>query len=193
MVAIPAWDSRGMLPAIDPLHPTNAERSPYDVKLEDFVLRFGFNPKRWEILEGFLTYRSELHREGIASGFQWLDGSFVEDIETIDRRAPNDIDVVTFYNLPSNISQQQHLGNFQNSVLGRTRQDLKSMYKVDGFPVHLALPPEALVKMTSYWYSMWSHRRNSIWKGFLRIDLAPLADQAALTILRGLQAQGAQP
>ncbi|WP_414651656.1 DUF6932 family protein [Hafnia paralvei] len=33
---------------------------------------------------------------GLAEGFQWVDGSFTENIELIERRTPNDVDVVTF-------------------------------------------------------------------------------------------------
>ncbi|MDA1231040.1 MAG: hypothetical protein O2856_09720 [Planctomycetota bacterium] len=31
------------------------------------------------------------------TGFQWLDGSFLEDIELGDGRPPRDLDVVTVY------------------------------------------------------------------------------------------------
>ncbi|WP_407681941.1 hypothetical protein [Pseudomonas hamedanensis] len=44
-------------------------------------------------------------------------------------------------------------------------------------------PAESLVAMTTYWYSMWSHRRTGQWKGFLRVDLSPVQDEAAKTLL----------
>jgi hypothetical protein len=43
---------------------------------------------------------------------------------------------------------------------------------------------ERLVAQSSYWYSMWSHRRNQAWKGFLQIDLAPSQDVEALAWLQ---------
>ena len=30
-----------------------------------------------------------------------------------------------------------------------------------------------------HWYSVWSHRRSQLWKGYLEIDLAPDKDHEA--------------
>lgn len=38
-------------------------------------------PERITILEGFLRFRQKLNEEGIINGVQWLDGSFIIDIE----------------------------------------------------------------------------------------------------------------
>jgi hypothetical protein len=46
------------------------------------------------------------------------------------------------------------------------------------------MQPENLVQQTSYWYSVWAHRRNHQWKGFLEIDLSPTLDSDATVILR---------
>jgi hypothetical protein len=63
--------------------------------MSDVVLRFGNSPERIAILDGLLSYRLALTTAGMVDGFQWLDGSFTEDVETLQRRSPNDIDVVT--------------------------------------------------------------------------------------------------
>ena len=42
------------------------------------------------LLQGFLNYRKKLHELGLVQGVQWLDGSFVENIEVLESRAPND-------------------------------------------------------------------------------------------------------
>ena len=34
---------------------------------------------------------------GIGSGFQWLDGSFLENVEMTEKRDPGDLDLVTFF------------------------------------------------------------------------------------------------
>lgn len=52
--------------------------------------------ERRELLKGLLEFRSELHRIGLVDGIQWLDGSFIENVEEIEGRHPKDIDVVTF-------------------------------------------------------------------------------------------------
>ncbi|MGK0162473.1 DUF6932 family protein, partial [Pseudomonas mosselii] len=136
------------------------------------------------ILEGYLEHRTELHSMGMDEGFQWLDGSFTENIELIERRAPNDIDVVTF--TPADDIFYEGLSHEQSRLLGLTRDDkayVKGRYKVDFYVQSLSDAPELLVEMTSYWYSMWAHRRSKQWKGFLRIDLNPWQDQAAVDAL----------
>jgi hypothetical protein len=45
------------------------------------------------IIEGLLRLRATLRQAGLDRGFQWVNGSFTEDVETEQRRAPNDIDV----------------------------------------------------------------------------------------------------
>ena len=53
-------------------------------------------------------------------------------------------------------------------------------------------PPEVLVERSAYWYSMWSHRRNQAWKGYLQIDLNPEHDADARERLTQLDGQEAQ-
>ncbi len=45
------------------------------------------------------------------------------------------------------------------------------------------------VKQISYWYSMWSHRRNGQWKGFLQIGLSPDADDVARHLLTQIEVE----
>src|SRR5437867_13022888 len=100
-VPIPPWNPEGLLPAADMANPTSANRAPYPVTLSDVVMRFHTSAERAAILTGFLDYRAALHAAGLTTGFQWLDGSFMEHIEVgARRRPPNDIDVVSFYHLP---------------------------------------------------------------------------------------------
>ncbi|EQM69549.1 hypothetical protein L682_01095 [Aquipseudomonas alcaligenes OT 69] len=95
----------GVLPPIDQLNPASAIRSPYATDVRQLVERFCTSLERCDILSGFLRHRSEIHRIGIVSGLQWLDGSFMEDVELLEGRAPNDIDVVTFAGIPAAILQ----------------------------------------------------------------------------------------
>lgn len=184
-VTIPNWNSIGVIPPIDEQQPTSVERSPYLVSLTDFVLRFGNTQERVSVLNGFLRYRAELHAVGLVSGFQWLDGSFLEHVELLELRHPNDIDVVTFYELP--IGKTQLDLQIQSPALfpatRSAQQSLKSIYHVDAYLEYLGKAPARLVRQSSYWYSMWSHRRNQSWKGYIQIDLAPIEDSAALTAL----------
>lgn len=94
---LPQWNGVGILPPVRPEMPGNSpERSPYRVSPAGFVDRFATSPERMAILDGLLRFRGKLHELGIVSGFQWLDGSFLEQIELLENRHPRDMDVVTF-------------------------------------------------------------------------------------------------
>ncbi len=186
--AIPAWTAEGVLPPIDVAQPVSVERSPYLVSLTDYVLRFGETAERRKVLDGLLRYRAALHAVGLVSGFQWFDGSFLEHVERIEGRPPNDLDVVTFYRLPPGRSQRDLVA--AQSVLFLDLALVKTMYFVDAYHVHLGMAPERLALRSAYWYSVWSHRRNQLWKGFVQVDLAPTEDAAAAATLASFDTGG---
>lgn len=175
-VSIPDWMGNGVLPPIDAINPTSAQRSPYRVSLTDLMLRFATSDPRRKVLDGLLRFRAALHQAGFVEGLQWLDGSFLEDIETIEGRCPNDIDVVTYYRLAE--------GQTQQAVFDRNPEifdhaGTKAKYRVDAYFVSLDSGPEPLIGQSAYWYSVWAHRRDWTWKGYLEIDLASHADEDA--------------
>jgi hypothetical protein len=100
---IPEWTSLGVLP---PISATAFERSPYRTSLTDLILRYATSVARNGILQGLLSFREALHAVGLSSGFQWVDGSFVENIELIENRDPHDVDVVTFFHMPDEQTQE---------------------------------------------------------------------------------------
>lgn len=186
--AIPNWTNRGVLPPVNSLQATSAERSPYRVKLLDVVMQFATSPERCKILRGFLDYRAELHSMALIRGFQWLDGSFSEDVEMLEKRAPKDIDVVSFVHMPAGFAPTQQ----QLDVLDHDQA--KATFLVDSYFVEInLLPPDNLIKQSTYWYSMWSHRRTQEWKGYLEIDLSPAEDAAASAWLNAQMAGGVAP
>lgn len=147
-------------------------RSPYTTDIVSLQKRFSTSNERTQILNGFLRYRKQLHSLGLTTGFQWIDGSFVEDVERTKERPPNDIDVVTFVNMPVDFSQAA-LANAHPELFNPVAT--KSQYSVDAYYLFLGEPIDAShIKRISYWYSMWSHQRDGQWKGFLQIDLAPV-------------------
>lgn len=187
-VAIPNWTNRGVLPPVNALQATSAERSPYKVKLLDVVMRFGTSTERCQILKGFLDYRAALHSMTLTQGFQWLDGSFSENIELLERRAPKDIDVVSFIHTPAGFPAMP----MDPDVLDHDHA--KATYLVDSYFVEInLLPPDNLVRQSTYWYSMWSHRRTQEWKGYLEIDLSPAEDAVASAWLSAQMAGGVAP
>lgn len=186
-VSIPDWNAQGVIPPIDVNDRVSPERSPYQVALPDMILKYGTSPARKKILDGLLRYRAALHSIGLASGFQWIDGSFLEHVELLDDRPPNDIDIVTFYALPSGLTDADLLA--KNAAIFDQIQ-AKATYSVDSYFVGLDDDPISLVRITAYWYSMWSHRRNEAWKGFLEVSLNPRDDAYAMELLRNDAATG---
>jgi len=179
--AIPAWNSAGWLPPVQPGESgSSAARSPYPVDLLDVIERFATSPERVKILDGLLRFRVDLHRAGIVTGFQWLDGSFLEQVEVLEQRPPRDLDVVNFLDL-SKVDQSALA--LQHSALFHHGQ-VKKTYALDAYTIQIGgiLDGES-VKTISYWYSMWSHRRGGQWKGFLQVNLNTKQDSFARELL----------
>ena len=58
----------------------------------------------------------------------------------------------------------------------------------------LGKPTDAFqIRQISYWYSMWSHRRDGVWKGFIQVSLDPTEDILALQTLAAKLAAGTTP
>ena len=180
-----------MLPPINPKKPASWDRSPYRVSLLDLVAQLGGSRERSRILSGLLAFRAILHSAGLVEGFQWLDGSFLEDVETIEHRAPRDIDVVTFFHMPTGQTQTTLLRDWPALFDSRSNKDF---WSVDTYFVELTGDqPEVLIRQATYWYSLWSHRRDGRWKGYLQIDLADIDDQKAKDDLQQLSDQSDPP
>ena len=190
-VAIPGWSPQGTLPPSISATPTTTNPSPYCVSLVDFVLRFGNTEPRQKIVIGFLNFRAALQATGLVNGFQWIDGSFLENIEMLDSRDPHDIDVVTFFHMPDGENQQTLL---QTSPRLFNSEATKEDYLVDAYFVQLNTDiPELLVAQSTYWNSLWSHRRNGQWKGYLQVDLSSTRDQVAKANLDIIVNEEGQP
>ena len=180
--SIPAWNSAGVLPPIRPNAPgSSPDRSPYVVDLAVLFDRFATSPERMAILDGLLRFRADLHAAGITSGFQWLDGSFLEQVEALEGRAPRDMDVVTFLALPQDLDQRS-LAQRHGSLFDQ--KHVKTTYAMDAYFAVLGQPTDQWqVKNITYWYSLWSHRRDRLWKGFVQVDLDQSQDGDARAIL----------
>ena len=176
LVSIPPFDATGVLPPVMGSPTTVSSQSPYRVSLVDVVQRFSGSEERRAILRGFLAYRAALHGAGLTRGFQWLDGSFEEQVELLEGRAPKDIDVVTF------VGCQEGPVTLQAGQLFLADYT-KTQFHVDAYSVNLGLSQEAIVRRATYWYGLFSHRRDRHWKGLLEIDLAPVEDALATKML----------
>lgn len=178
---IPPFDGiRNILPPHlgDPRQPTDL--SPYACTIAELRERFAATPRRKAILRGFLDLRAQLLVLEI-QGFQWLGGSFLEDIETQEGRDPNDLDAITFVTEPASPLELGKKLESKPELLSRAR--VKTTYSIDHFWVPLGSKPVDLIDQTRYWYGLFSHRRDGVWKGMLVVDLT---DKSADDAARGL-------
>lgn len=182
-IPIPEFNHEGLLPPI--LHPTQPTRSPYAVSIDDLIWRFGTSAQRCGLLRRFVRLRHALLQNGFC-GFQWVGGSFVEKrmVKTLDNKErrgasaepeyvewePGDIDVVSFVN--HNIKRDNLLRIVtEYKLLSHTGS--KEKYGCDSYMVDISSSQDniAIVNQSTYWYSMFSHTRNMIWKGMLKLPL----------------------
>lgn len=190
---IPDHSHEGILPPFLPGGtPTEpGHTAPYRADLSEVVQRYGNSAERREILKGLLSYRKALREAGISQGFQWLDGSFVEDCENNRGRSPADIDIITFSVRPKELAESNAWRDFVLS-----RPDLfdaeisKDLYKCDAYFVDMGVHPVHLVAQTRYWFGLFSHQRDTyLWKGMIEVPF--IGDDKDVKLLLDAEVQNA--
>ena len=105
------------------------------------------------------------------SGYQWIDGSLVEDVETTRGRPPGDVDLVTVAYRPTSDAAAWRALVIGNSHLFDPAIS-KIQFKRDAYYVDLNIPPHLIVDDTVYYFALFSHQKATfLWKGVLRIPL----------------------
>jgi hypothetical protein len=189
---IPDFNHSHVLPPFIGDKLSQGSGSPYVVSALELTERFAISPPRRTILLGFFAYRARLRGFGFSAGFQWLDGSFVEDIEAHQQRSPNDIDLVTFAHGPDGLSATETSAILQANLDVFDRDRCKATFHCDAFLVRLKRPPEKLVQDVRYWYGLFSHRKSDqLWKGLLQLPLES-DDELALAMLDNATSTGEQ-
>lgn len=97
---------------------------------------------------------------------------FLKEIEKIDRRPPTDMDIVTFFTPPTPTFVASLFANSRPLIDVNT---VKSSYHIDHYFVDMSIKPEEIVYLSRYWHNLFTHRRNGVWKGILRVDLGTFA------------------
>ena len=174
-MAIPDFTVSGVLPPYRGLTP--AGLSPYRASLVEIANKLCASNERKAIMRGLLKYRQQLATVGLRAGFQWLSGSFMEDIETLERRHPQDIALVTFVHRPAAVRAD---ADWQAFVLAHqpllNPKQVRAAFQCDCYFVDLDNAPSGIVSQTRYWFGLFSHRRGGLWKGMLEVPLAVSAD-----------------
>lgn len=178
---IPNFDHNLVLPPHlgDPTEPS--ELSPYPCTSLEVCERFATSPERIAILRGFLAFREQLNNLGLTNGYQWLGGSFLEDVETREGRPPRDLDIVTVYWGYDYAFQQNLVVNlpaFKSSGLSKIH------FSLDHYPLDASMSPFVTIDYTRYWIQLFSHNRDAVWKGMLKVSLnTPDDDKLAMDYL----------
>jgi hypothetical protein len=182
---IPAFDHNGVIPPYlgNPANGSNF-MSPYPTNSMELCQRFGTSKERIEILKGFMAFREEMRKFKI-SGFQYLDGSFLEDIEnSSEKRPPNDLDLLTFYMPLTKDQQFEILTNFMDFG---DRTTCKTNYRLDHMQISLGIHPFHIVEFTRYFLQLFTHNRSNVWKGMLKLDVGTFGeDDEANSFLNSL-------
>ena len=177
-MTIPSFAPHGALPPFTDGDPTNPRaRSPYAAEMRVFVERFCTTPPRAKLLKGLNAYRKHLFKGGFVSGYHWLDGSFVENVEVTRKRPPSDIDVITLFNRP--IKYQANMASWASDYPTQIHpqyfetRNMKPRFFCDTFAINLDAEARALVRDTTYWFGLFSDIRGSTEKkGIVEIPLA---------------------
>ncbi len=135
-----------------------------------------------------MAHRQLLIGHGI-NGVQWLDGSFVENVEFTQSRSPNDIDVVTFFARPQNLADPHAWAAFVGANQGLFFPPAaKAQFKTDPYFVDISFGPLYVIDQATYWAGLFSHQRaTGLWKGLVKVWLDSQRDDSnALQLLGAL-------
>ena len=166
----------GLLP-ISALNDQDEEiSSPYRMTLVEFANRFGGSAARLALLESLHRHRALLRSIGLTSWFQWIDGSFVENALSTRVREPEDIDIVTFYNLPPGQEADEFQPRYPEIF---DWEIVKEKTSLDCYFVPLNGDSiEDVITAFRYWQDWWSHTREGDEKGFIRLESTLTEDEA---------------
>lgn len=175
---IPEFDHSGVLPPFLGDAPGRSpNHAPYRSDIASVVERFGHSPERLEILAGLLRYRARLAALGIVEGFQWIDGSFVEDCEARRGRPPKDVDIVTFMRRPPALKDDDAWAEYiaRNEAAFDelfSPQLSKQSFHCDAYVVELDIDVISVIEQAHFWFGLFSHSRiGRQWKGIVQISL----------------------
>lgn len=183
LMPIPEFGHNGVLPPHRGDPTRVALQSPYKCTTVELVKRFGHTADRRRLLSGFLDFRHKMRNLGMINAFQWVDGSFVEDVERTLGRPPQDIDVLTVYWDYKEFFQEQFFGQFRE---GYDTGLAKKHYGIDHRIVDASHRPHHLIEELQFIIQLFSHNRNGVWKGILKLDVnTPNEDAQARELLEG--------
>lgn len=165
---IPDFNINGVLPPYLGSPTDSREMSPYHSTSLEVCKRFATNENRVDILERWLVFRKKMSDGGMTVGVQWVNGSFVEDIEMIDPNRPGDMDVTTFFWSFNPTNGPVFMGMLPEAS---NPSEVKRKYRLDHQFMDLDKGAEFALESIPFWSSLFSHTREGVRKGYLRVEL----------------------
>jgi hypothetical protein len=183
LMPIPPLNPSGTLPPFTGASAADPGMSPYAATMREVAQMFCTSQHRAELFNDWVRYRKALVSAGL-SGFQWVDGSYCEDVERLLGRDPADIDLVTA------IIRPVHLHNhaawaafFAANVSLFDRAQIKSNYRCDSLLIDVTFPAFAVHPQLTYCFGLFTHQRvTHLWKGLLQVQL-PADDDDAVSYI----------
>jgi hypothetical protein len=168
-MTIPPFDHQGIIPPFlghNGPGGSPAQMTPYRCSSLEFVQHFSITKERRNLLSLWLLHRAALATAGFQHGFEWVNGSFVED------KDPDDIDVVLFFEPPSFENQEQADMFLNKHKHLFHRSAVKKNFNMDILLCDMTQRPETVIDVSRYYLGLFSHRRDDyLWKGMLQIEL----------------------
>ncbi len=172
---IPALNDDGLLPTFH-RDPKISDRSPFQATMREIVEAFGYTDHRRNLLRSLLEYRSTLAEHGFTSGLQFINGSFVQNVEDLENRYPRDIDLFSVLSVPKKymddreLWQREGLTIWKNVVLGPRA----------GLHIYAELNLSVNFRHFLYWHDVFSQQRDTFNpKGYIVSYLDSVADRDA--------------
>lgn len=184
---VPAFGWNGLIPPFLGSGPAGGVQSPYFASMVELATVLGTSDQRRQLVRNLAVYRQMLTAAGYVSGFQLVNGSFVENVEVLRGRPPADIDVMSFLNKPEKFADDLAawvtvgIPFWEAEIVNVAKN--KARFLLDTYAL---LMEDALAEDFMYWHGLFSHHRMTYnWKGYLRIPLDPRDDANALHQLGG--------
>lgn len=149
--------------------------------MSEIARHFCTSATRVKLFRGLVDFRKALIGIGITEGIQWIDGSYLENVEVTRKQPPKDIDIVTLFVRPVALrgSLPAWTAFFNANKALFDRLQTKAKYGVDASPIDVGLPAFQVYSQITYWYSLFTHQRVSyLWKGILAVQLVGDDDDA---------------
>ncbi|NEI70496.1 hypothetical protein GR212_13020 [Rhizobium lusitanum] len=160
--------------------------------MPEFVQAFATSIERKSLLRNLIAYRALIATDGYERGYQFFDGSFVENVEVTRGRAPKDIDVFTMLHAPQKYLDSFALWQgpgfqFWSSEIADQKLN-KERFSLDTYALLIEdAPLDRMLEQVMYWYSLFSHQRDTFaWKGFVAVSFDRAQDDEALALIEAM-------